>query len=242
MCHSKIEQCKKLYKDAFHDDDEFTDLIFSRLGENGLKCLFDGDRVVSMLFLMDVSCEQCNGKYVYGVVTHPAYRGRGKMAQLFDKVAAECKNDCDFLCLRPMSDSLFGYYSKLGFETMFKKSIAKCTAKISEKAVKIDSIQAVKGIRKKLLCNSYVEYSDVFYELLYSYCDSFTDSINNPTWLITAEKLSGKVKEALGNTVNLPEAFAGKELLKVGNDFDFAMIKFLNGKKFDNGYLGFAMD
>ena len=59
--------------------------------------------------------------------------------------------------------------------------------------------------------------------------------------VIVNEKLSLKVKEALGNINALPENFAQKELLTKGDGFDFAMIKTLTDKNID-GYLGFALD
>ncbi len=236
------EQCKKLYIEAFKDDLEFTELLFDTLFDSSCRYLLEGERVVSMLFAVDVALNGNKGKYVYAVATDEKMRGKGYMRILFDKITDEFIKDYDFLCLRPMNDGLFSFYEKLCFERKFKKSkIIKSVSKNNPELVLVEDINSIKKIRKTLLKENYVEYSDDFYKLILSYCNAYCDDIASPTVFAVSEKISQKVKEVLGNYNNLPENFSNKELLINGDEFDFAMIKPLKNKKFE-GYLGYALD
>ena len=75
-----------------------------------------------------------------------------------------------------------------------------------------------------------------------SYCDAFTDSLENPSYLVIKEKLSGKVKEAIGRLENIPECVCKGEAITYGNSFDYAMFKSLGWNFAGNGYLGLALD
>ncbi len=236
------EQCEKLYIEAFKDDLEFTELLFDTLFDGSCRYLLNNDRVVSMLFAVDVKLNENKGKYVYAVATDENMRGKGYMRILFDKITDEFSKDYDFLCLKPMSDSLFLFYEKLGFERCFKKSkILKKVPKNNPQLVLVDNLEDIKTIRKKLLNENYVEYSDDFYKLILSYCNAYCNDIKNPSVFVVREKISLKIKEVLGNPECLPKDYNDKELLTMGNGFDFAMIKSLGNKKL-SGYLGFALD
>lgn len=238
-----INQCKRLYIDAFHDDEQFTDLLFDLFYESSCKYLLEDGVIFSMLFAMDISLDGMKGKYIYAVATDEKYRGKGYMRRLFDKITAEFKKDYDFLCLKPMSESLFDYYSRLGFVRGFKKSVADFSeANIVPPLTFLDNTKDIKNVRKAILSENYVEYTEDFLKLLLSYCDMLTDSIENPTVFAVREKLSGKVKEVLGDITRLTDEFKGIPLLLPGEEFDFAMIKFLKNKRFENKYLGFALD
>ena len=236
------EQCKKLYIEAFKDDLEFTELLFDTLFDTSCRYLLNNDKVVSMLFAVDVKLNESKGKYVYAVATDENMRGKGYMRILFDKITDEFSKDYDFLCLKPMSDSLFLFYEKLGFERCFKKSnISKKVLKNNSQLVLVENVEYIKTIRKKILIENYVEYSNDFYKLILSYCNAYCDDLKNPSVFVVSEKISLKIKEALGNFDNLPKDYSNKELLTNGNDFDFAMIKRIGNKKI-KGYLGFALD
>lgn len=243
MCDSIINQCKRLYIDAFHDDEQFTDLLFDLFFDSSCIYLCEDGTVVSMLFAMDITIDSLNGKYVYAVATDEKYRGKGYMSHLFDSISEEFGREYDFLCLKPMSDSLFDYYSRLGFIRSFKKStvyINECNSAC--KLTALTSTKDVAKVRQTLLGENFAEYCDDFLKLLLSYCDMLTDDCENPTVFVVREKQSGKVKEVLGDYHRLPEDFLNVPLLVQGNDFDFAMVKLLNEVNFENKYLGFALD
>lgn len=243
MNSSILEQCKRLYISAFHDDEAFTDYLFKLFFENSCKYLLEGETVVSMLFAMDVTCGMLKGKYVYAVATLGEYRGRGYMSRLFDKLSDELKSDYDFLCLKPMSDSLYDYYARLGFETAFyKKSLRMNAFSNSLPVVEVKSANEIRNIRKSLINDSFVDYSNDFLNLLLSYCTMLTDNPLNPKVFVVKEILSGKVKEVLGDYNLLPDEYKNKLLLTVGNEYRFAMVKKLKNVCLNNCYLGFALD
>ena len=235
-------QCQKLYLDAFHDDEEFTELLFDTLFLSSCRYITEGEKVVSILFAIDVTLSDSKGKYVYAVATDEAMRGKGYMRALFDKISLEFSTDYDFLCLKPMDEGLFRFYEKLGFQRNFKKSaVVKNYTKTPCELVLVDDINDVKRIRKSLLKENYVDYSNEFFKLILSYCDAFCDDKTTPSVFVVQERLSFKIKEVLGEYEKLPEIYCGRQLLTDGEEFDFAVIKPLKNKKI-SGYLGFALD
>lgn len=243
MAESIRNQCVKLYIDAFHDDIEFTNLLFDNFFEDSCRYLLIDGKVVSMLFAMDVSINNKKGKYVYAVATNENYRGKGYMKKLFDCISNEFSRDYSFLCLRPMDDGLFNFYEKLGFERKFTKSTAVLlNQKCNHKCITVENVNDIKNIRKLFLPENSAEYSDDMMKLIMSYCDAFTDSFENPSYFVIKEKLSGKVKEAIGCLENIPECVCNGEVITYGNGFDYAMFKSLGWNFTDNGYLGLALD
>ena len=80
--------------------------------------------IASMLFLLegDMSVEGIDypSYYLYAACTSEKYRGKGLMAELLSfakTVAAERKKS--FICLRPAEESLFDFYEKHGYKTVF---------------------------------------------------------------------------------------------------------------------------
>lgn len=239
---SIIEQCKELYQEAFDDDVEFTELLFNTFFESSCRFLSENGKIVSMLFAIDVTLDSHKGKYIYAVATDKNMRGKGYMRILFNKIIDEFRDKYDFLCLKPMSENLFAFYEKLGFERKFTKAkVVNGFSNSDTELTLLSDINTIKSIRKTLIKNNYVEYSDDFYKLILSYCNVYCDNVNNSTVFIVVEKTSQKVKEVLGNYKKLPSIFNNKELLINGTEFDYAMIKYLTDYKF-GGYLGYALD
>lgn len=243
MTESIINQCKRLYIDAFHDDEQFTNLLFGLFFDSSCRYICEDGRVISMLFAIDVTLDGILGKYVYAVATDEKYRSKGYMRRLFEKISDEFQKEYDFFCLKPMSESLFDYYGRLGFEKCFKKS-SDVIKKANSRSVlyKLENLKDIKAVRKAVLKENFVDYTEDFIKLLLSYCDMFTDSKENPKVFAVKEKLSGKVKEVLGDKDMLTEEFLNIPLLTPGDGFDFAMVKFLKCNRFENKYLGFALD
>lgn len=242
MHNSIIMQCKKLYMEAFGDDEQFTDLLFDLFFDTSCRYICCDDKIVSMLFAIDISLDGYRGKYIYAVATHPDFRGKGYMSRLFDEVSAEFKDQYDFLCLKPMNEGLFDFYSRLGFIRKFKKSVVNNGDFLGSGLKELTDITDIKKVRKALLIKNYAEYCDDFYKLILSYCTVSVDSFEKPRLFIVAERQSGKIKEVLGEYEMLPKCYNGSPILIPGDGYDFAMIKYLNDKTFDNGYLGFALD
>ena len=85
---------------------------------------FFGDRIVNAMYLLEsevvLNNKRYNAVYIYGVCTHPEYRGKGLMKTAFkylDELAIS--KNIDYLFLVPATESLFDMYKKLGYETGF---------------------------------------------------------------------------------------------------------------------------
>lgn len=126
---SDIKQILVLWNEAFGDfEDEIMFFLNSRYQpENTLIYDIDGE-IASMLFLLEgdmcINGADYPSYYLYAACTARKHRGRGCMASLLDfaKKTAESRGYY-FICLKPGEESLFNFYEKHGYKTVFKKKI-----------------------------------------------------------------------------------------------------------------------
>ncbi|MBE6729496.1 MAG: GNAT family N-acetyltransferase [Ruminococcaceae bacterium] len=238
------EQCKDLYIDAFKDDVQFTNFLFDTCFDEDCFYIEKNGEVISMLFAFDVYINDVLGKYVYGVATKEKYRSMGYMRILFDDFSEKIKDKYKFLCLRPMNDGLFEFYNnKLGFENKFtKKFIEPLKNEKVKEAIKINCEKQLMSVRKALQQENFVQMGEKFIELLFFYCDAFTDSIVAPTYLVIKERDSGKIKEIIGDISAVPNIFTENTATTNGDKFYYAVYKSLGYNFCGDGYLGLAMD
>lgn len=107
---------RALYMEAFEGEDAaFVDALFAKGFPQHLIAMGDGGKLVSMLFALPypIQTEQgvIDARYLYGVATAKAYRGRGYAKRLL----AEAASRGTPVFLRPMSPSLFKFYEEAGF-------------------------------------------------------------------------------------------------------------------------------
>ncbi len=131
---SDFEGIIRLWQEAFGDTEEAIRMfLHSRyIPENTIVAEENG-AVVSMLFLLDgkfkVDNILYNSYYLYAAATAKAYRGRGIMAELlgYAQNLAESRK-IDFICLKPAEESLYGFYEKFGYKSVFaaKRVSLKC--------------------------------------------------------------------------------------------------------------------
>jgi predicted acetyltransferase len=102
-----------IWKSVFGDsEDEIQFFIDNAKNAECLSCYLD-ENLVSMLYLVDCSIDNKNGKYIYAACTKKEYEGSGLMSELLDYSK---KLGYNFLCLIPANDSLVDFYSKRGFD------------------------------------------------------------------------------------------------------------------------------
>lgn len=126
---SDINGIVSLWNEAF--DDSKSDIMFfinnRYKPQNTLVYELNGE-VASMLFLlegkMSVKGVDYASYYLYAACTSKKYRGRGLMASLLDFAKeTACKRGYYFICLMPGEKSLFDFYEKHGYKSVFKKKI-----------------------------------------------------------------------------------------------------------------------
>lgn len=95
------------------------------------------DRIVSMLFLIEgktvIMSAEYPSYYLYAACTDEDYRGQGLMSKLIKEaqtVAAE--RGYSYIFLLPAEDSLYQYYEKYGYRTLY----GKCRIVISAETIK----------------------------------------------------------------------------------------------------------
>lgn len=160
------EKLIELWSEVFGDSREAIELFFDYHFDcrNTLVSELDG-RIVSMLYLIKgsfvISDESHPSYYLYAAATDCRYRGKGIMAEMlgFAKQTATDRG-IDFICLLPAEKSLYGFYEKFGYKTVFKK-------KISE--IKINEITQIKTS----------EYNIIDYEM---HRKSFFDGYDRFEW------------------------------------------------------------
>lgn len=118
-----------LWNEAFGDSEK--EILFfineKYIPENTLIIEENGE-IASMLFLLEgkmcINGIDYPSYYLYAACTLKKYRGRGFMAKLLEEareIAASRK--VDFICLMPGEKSLFGFYEKFGYRTVFSKKV-----------------------------------------------------------------------------------------------------------------------
>lgn len=118
-------QLKVLWNQVFGDSEAAIDFYFSNRHQNQNMLVYEVEDVIAgMLTMLPVQLafgpEMQNGRYIYAVATAPAYRNQGISSQLL----LYChnwmeKNEEIAAVLAPASDSLFAFYQKRGYSTVF---------------------------------------------------------------------------------------------------------------------------
>ena len=112
-------QLKNLWLECFEDTEQAVDLFFDRNKYNmRVFCAKDNDKVVSALYLLDVTLNGQKAHYLCGASTKSDYRKRGIMSGLIKLSLENAVADGDkFSLLMPAKESLYGYYASLGYTT-----------------------------------------------------------------------------------------------------------------------------
>lgn len=111
--------CKRLWMEAFGDDEQFADSFVMRYYSRRrmLTAVCEG-RTAAMLHLLPFETALGRTTYVYGVTTDPAFRGRGLATQLLAQAMErirEQRDDAAFLIPTPGEEWLRAFYGRYGF-------------------------------------------------------------------------------------------------------------------------------
>ena len=124
----------RLWEEAFGDTEVEIRFFLDgcRKPLNALIYELDGE-IASVLFLLEgdmhIEGRDYPSYYLYAACTLKKYRGRGLMAELLESAKETAdKNDKYFICLKPAEKSLFDFYEKHGYKTVFTIKAAKYNA------------------------------------------------------------------------------------------------------------------
>ncbi len=116
----------------------------------------EAGEVIALLSAVPCVYGSWRGAYFFALATKTRCRGRGVMARLMAYAEEACKHaGLHFSCLIPASGSLFGYYEKQGYHTVFLRALCVAAAGLgglvatySEKPLEA---QALDGLRRHYL-------------------------------------------------------------------------------------------
>lgn len=118
-------QLKTLWNQVFGDSSAAIDFYFSNRHQNQNMLVYEENKVVAgMLTMLPVQFvfgkQMHPGRYIYAVATAPAYRQRGISTQLLLNCHSYMQKKGETAAiLSPASESLFAFYEKRGYQTVF---------------------------------------------------------------------------------------------------------------------------
>lgn len=126
----------RLWNEAFGDSEKEIRFFLDSCYKPHNTIIYEADgEIASMLFLLEgdmhIGDVDYPSYYLYAACTLKKFRGRGIMAHLLDfakKTATD--RDKSFICLRPGEKSLFDFYEKFGYKSVFK--VKKVTADVDK--------------------------------------------------------------------------------------------------------------
>ena len=117
---------REIWEECFIDTPQWLDMFFSKAyNDNDALILKNGDKPVCSMLLrqyeMTFWSENIKTGYIIGAATKQSERGKGFMSELIRVAIHHAYKRGDLLIsLIPASKSLFSYYSKFGFSSVFK--------------------------------------------------------------------------------------------------------------------------
>ena len=144
---------KKLYLLCFTEDtEEDAELLFKNVLSKAIMISENNEegQPIAMLFLMDASIVEngtsSNYYYLYAACTLKKFRGRGMMSDMLDfskNIAYE--RNRHFIALKPAEESLYNYYSRFGYQSVFtKKKFCFKNKELIESELIVESISCFK--------------------------------------------------------------------------------------------------
>ena len=147
------EQNKRLWKLAFGDSDTMTDNFFSTAyAPDRCRFLQEGNTVVAALYWLDGELDGWKYAYIYGVATHPEYRGKGLCRKLMTLTHRDLQNlGYAGVLLMPADAGLRTMYAGFGYRECTRISEFSCTAAEQAVAVRRVSLPEYARLRRERL-------------------------------------------------------------------------------------------
>ena len=113
----KMQSMKSLWKLVFEDEDGFIDYYFQKYDSEKTRVIRNlPEEVVAQMHMHNFKDWTTFGSYIYGVATHPEYRGRGLarkiIAESFQRIYRE---GVEYALLIAEEESLRGWYGTMDF-------------------------------------------------------------------------------------------------------------------------------
>lgn len=162
---SELNQVIALWQEVFGDERGFIRQYLDDFFVDGcsLAVVRDGDRIVSMLNLMEFNFRESNLPtskcgYIYAAATHPEYRSKGLMSDLIEFVLQAGRvRGYAMVFLIPAENSLFDYYKSRGFTDAFWQ--CDFVAPTAERNCVFGDFDLTDDVQWECFYNAYTEYT-----------------------------------------------------------------------------------
>ena len=242
------EALRSLWKEAFGDSDDFLDL-FEREAyspDRARTLLCDGE-LSAALYWFDCECEGEKVAYLYAIATAKTQRGRGLCRALMEDTHAHLRElGYAAAILVPSSESLFGFYEKLGYKLATRVSeFTVCADGTPIELIRIDGEEYARLRREFLPKGGVVQEKENI-----GYLAAQTELYRGKGLLLAVRSEEDRVLgiELLGDVEAAPQIVStfGKEqgrFRTVGSERNFSMMIALDPQKTPNPtYFGLAFD
>lgn len=243
---SHIPALRTLWKQAFGDEDTFLDKFFrTGFSFDRCRCLFQEDRPVSVLYWFDCTWEEQKLAYLYAVATDKAYQGQGLCRRLMDDTHTHLQTlGYTGTVLVPGSESLFGFYGKMGYLPCSPVNRFSCSAATAIPLQKISGAEYAQ-LRKNCLPKGSVLQEGETLAFLAGFADFYAGE--DCLFCGTAENGVFKAQEYLGDPLAAPGALSALGLKKglfrtPGDGSEQAMFYPLSPTQKLPAYLGIPLD
>lgn len=236
---------RKLWKDAFGDEDAFLDCFF-RYGYDPQKCrcvFLDGE-IASALYWLDCEYRGQRLAYLYAIATAPAHRGKGLFRALMaDTHGLLAEKGYAGIVLVPAKPGLFAMYEKIGYRIFSYTDTVSCAAGDPIPLRRLDAAEYARLRRKYLPAESVLQENAML-----TFLESYSELYAGDDFLLSGYWENGifRGSELLGNAAAAPGILAALGAEKgcfrtAGNSAPFAMYHPLSDLPAP-GYFGLALD
>lgn len=162
------EQVKVLWKQCFHDTDEFIDFYFQKRYTDELNSYAEADgRVIAALqripYALTYEGMEMPVAYISGACTDPAYRNQGTMRRLLAEAHRRMyREGVMFSTLIPAEEWLKGYYARSGYANCFSQTKKLLTASSLPVDNFLGSLKMVEIPPESTLCGDAFRFFDHF--------------------------------------------------------------------------------
>lgn len=244
-----IPALRKLWKEAFHDEDAFLDAFFSTgFSAARCRCIMEEGNALSALYWFDCTLKDAKYAYLYAVATTECHRGKGLCRALMaDTHTHLTQQGYAGAVLVPGEESLFRFYEAMGYRVCGSVSSIAVSAPGIAPDVHLTelTVSQYATARRALLPEGGLIQEGSNLSFLRTYARFY----GSDSWVLAGSTQNGIFTgfEFLGDTSGLPAitaAFGCREgrFRTPGNGQDFAMFLPLADNIPIPKYFGLAFD
>jgi len=239
---------KKLWKESFGDTDVVIDTFFENaFSTERCMCVFYNGSIAASLYWFNCTFSGKRIAYIYAISTAKQHRGKGFCRKLMEHTHLHLRSlGYTGAILVPASESLFGFYEKMGYISCTTIGNIECKSDFKSVDIREIGVEEYANSRRKFLPDGGVVQENENLSLLSTYMKFYSGT----DFLLAAKKEEDMLNaaELLGNTscasqiVGALGCKMGKFRI-AGNDTPFSMyMDFNKNNEKTPSYFGLAFD